>query len=458
MSCPTGTITGCDFVQAFVDETPFFDEMILEDIRPTDGWLGNVATGTTEMGTPTEITQDRFRSVWPNTTKKWNKVVANGVGCTGNPCDPTDNLIGWGANRITYFAEQQTWATPLLCYDMDMHITHAEQHIAQLISEVLRPATSAISSNFLRKRAIGIAKNKWQCNKSMTKFTFVWTLGGPNGDEEIYFDCSCAPDNTYKLVPQMLQRRFEPLMRIGYAGKNPFKDTAPFIELVTDINTCWELEHLGGATGVGGTPSVGGNWRFEQWGSTSEYWRYGYSGQLGNFMVRNDPMNLRFNYVTDLGVSAAPNRYRYQVVMPYKNGVTSGAGGAAGIGSDENVDFDNAHFTITLIWHKKAMELLVPTAAPLNPDMPFGHRDFGGKWRFAMHDLGADVNGTPISNKWENKGQFIAWFKYYIRPLYTEFCEAFFHKREPMCVPEINTCGADPGYPAQNYECTLQSC
>ena len=126
-------------------------------------------------------------------------------------------------------------------------------------------------------------------------------------------------------------------------------------------------------------------------------------------------------------------------MLPYKNSVTSGAGGAAGIGSDENVDFDKAHLTLTYSMHKKGMELLTPNATPINPEMPFGHRDFGGKWKFAMHDLGEDSTGKAISNKWENKGQFIAWFKYYVRPLHPEFMEVFFHKREPMCIPEINT-------------------
>jgi hypothetical protein len=104
------------------------------------------------------------------------------------------------------------------------------------------------------------------------------------------------------------------------------------------------------------------------------------------------------------------------------------------------------------------MELLVPDAKPLNPEMPFGHRDFGGKWRFAMHDLGADVNGTPIGNKWENKGQFIAWFKYYVRPKHYEFLESFFHKREQFCIPNIDTCSSDPGYPSQVYTSTLPPC
>jgi len=464
MSCPSpsSVIQACDFGQFMVDQTPRFDELIMEDIRPTDGWLYNISTGTTPMGTPVQITQDRFRAVWPNTTKTWRQVVANGPGCVGSPCDLVENQIGWGADRLTYFAEQQTWGTPLLCYDQDMHITHAEQHIAQIINEILRPATTAISSNFLRKRALQWARFKNIAASGIPQFTFQWTLAGASMDEEIFFDCSVNPNNVFLLAPQMLQSQFSPLMRLGYAGKNPFKDTAPFIELVTDMDTCWLLDKLGGAQGVGGVPSVTGNWRFTEWGAANEYWRYGFSGQVGNYMVRVDEMGLRFNFVQDLGAAANGgngNRFRYQVVLPYKNGVTSGAGGASGLGSFENPDFDAAQFRLSFIMHKKGMELLVPDARPLNPEMPFGHRDFGGKWRFAMHDLGPDsATGAPITNKWENKGQFIAWFKYYVRPLHYEFMQAWFHKSEQQCIPNINTCHADPGYPSQFYGSALPLC
>ena len=462
MACPEGSIVAaCDFPQFFVDQTPRFDELILEDIRLTDGWLGNISTGTTPMGTPVEITQDRFRSVWPNTTKTWTRVNANGPGCVGNPCDPTEHQIGWGADRLTYYAEQQTWGTPLLCYDQDMHITHAEQHVAQVINEILRPATSAISSNFLRKRALQWAGRRQIANASLTSFTFEWVLTGANSDEEIYLDTSANPNTVFHLVPQMLQNRFSPLMRRGYGGKNPFKETAPFIELVSDMDTVWFLDKLGGSVGVGGVPSVSGNWRFTQWDAANSYWRYGFSGQIGNYMTRVDELGLRFNFVTDLGAGAHGgngNRYRYQIVLPYENSVTTGAGGSAGIGSDANEDFDRAQFAFSFIMHKKGMELLVPDARPLNPEMPFLHRDFGGKWRFAMHDLGADQSGEVITNKWGNKGQFIAWFKYYIRPLHTEFMEVFFHRREQFCIPEVETCAVDPGYPAQNYDSELPTC
>ena len=98
-------------------------------------------------------------------------------------------------------------------------------------------------------------------NATMDEFTGEFVAVG---DEEVFFDCSVPPDNCFKLVPQMLQRQFGPLMRRGYAGKNPFKETAPYMELVTDMETCWELDRLGGSTGIGGTPSLSGNWRFTE--------------------------------------------------------------------------------------------------------------------------------------------------------------------------------------------------
>ncbi|HEX6827211.1 MAG TPA: hypothetical protein VF077_12910 [Nitrospiraceae bacterium] len=448
MSCPTGTIQGCDFAQYLVQETPVFDEMIMEDIRPTDGWIGNVSTGTRAMGTPTEVTQDRFKHVYPDVTQKWDRTSS--ASCTGTPCDPNEAQIGWGAERITWYEEQQSWATPLLCYDQEMNITHAKENLAYIISDILKPATSAIASNFLRRRTLQWGNAKLVANSAMSTFTYNWVSVG---NSERYFDCNVAPTNVFKLVPQMLQFWWEPLMRNGYGGKNPFEETAPYIELVTDINTCWELDKLGGSTGVGGVPSVAANWRFEQWNAANKYWRYGFSGQIGNYLTRVDPFGLRFNYIGPIGA-----QHRYQVVLPYVNSVTSGAGGAAGLGDTSNPDYDRAHFALSFVSHKKGLQLLVPESGSVNPEMPFAHRNFAGKWQFVMDNLGADSNGVAINNKRRNKGQFIADFKYFVRPMHTEFLQSWFHKREPLCIPQIDTCSADPGYPVQVYNSANTPC
>ena len=437
--CPTSTISGCQFTQLLVDQQPVYDKLILEDIRPEDSWILHVDTGEFPAYSGVQHTLDRFNHVWPNTTKQWKPTQAGN--CLGTPCDKTEHHISWGATRLTYFLEEQSWATPLLCYDQDMHVTHAKEHFRQIISDILKPATAAINSNFLRKRVAQFAGNPWVASANMSAFTYNWVVVG---DEEIYIDCSMKP--TSKLTPQMLQRRVQPLMQIGYFGKQPFKDMPPMIELVTDLETCWELDKLGGQQGVGGVPSVGGNWRFEQWDAANKYWKYNFSGSIGNYAVRVDPFALRFNYV-----GVVNGAERFQVVLPYKNVPSSGAGGAAGLKDLVNPDYQNAQYQWSFIWHRKGMQCLVADATPVNPEMPFSSRNFGGRWQFVMDNLGADVNGNPIENKRRNKGQFIADFKMAIRPQYTEFVDLIFHKREPACVIVIDTCNTDPGYPTQTY-------
>lgn len=443
-----------DFTQFLVDQQPVYDELILQDIRPTDSWVGNVATGVFPAHSGVSHRLDRMRHVFPNTTKVW--AATQYAGCLGHPCDKTEHCIGWGSERITYYLEEQSWSTPLLCFDQLMHVTHSEEQFEQIISDILRPATSAIMSMFLRKRTLQHASQRYVANANMTTFTFNWTTVG---DEEYFFDCSADPNTVFKLVPQMLQRRFNPLMRFGYAGKNPFKETAPWIELVTSIETAWELDKLGSLVSGGTTlplfPTT--NWRFTEYTAADAWWRYGFSGQIGNFQVRTDWGALRFNFVGDLGAAAAPNRYRYQLILPFVNQPTGGAGGDPGLGSVPNPHFDDACFEIGFITHKMGLEALVADATPINPEMPFSARDFGGKWQFVLDNLGADATGCVIENKRRNKGQFIADFKLAIRPKYTEFINAFFYKREPLCVPEIDVCNPC-AYPQEVYESCNTAC
>jgi hypothetical protein len=461
-SCPAGYIDGCGQVQALADETPKFDKEIIRDIRPVDSWIGNIKTRTEPIGSPTEITQDRFRAVAVNSAKTWNRTVGNGVGCSGAPCDPVEHVITWGTDRLTYYTEDFHLSTPLMCFDQLMAITEAVENIEYIISDILRPATARTHSSYLRKRHLLWSKYRLAANSLMSGFTYQWSLGGINNDEEEWFDCSVPPSQLYKLVPQMLQRQYQPLMMVGYAGKNPFKnDMPPIVEICTDMDTCWELGHLGGQTGVGGTPSVLGNWRFAEFTAADKYWKYGFTHDLGNFMARVDTDGMRFNYVGDMGAGwngGNGNRYRYQWVEPYVNSITTGAGGAAGLGSDFNPAWLNAQYRISQVTHKAGMELLVADDGEINPEMPFMHRNFGGKWQFVMHDLGADANGVAIQNKRGNKGQFIADFRNKIRPGNTELMQAWFHKGESMPVPQISTYAADPGYPTQSYVMAFPPC
>jgi hypothetical protein len=448
-----GDIISCNkFTQFLVDQLPKYDKLIIETIRPMDGWIGHVSTGKFPANSGTSLYQDRFENVWPDTTKAWDTVAT--TSCLGTPCDKTEHNIGVGSSRLSYGLEEQSWQTPLFCFDQLMHITHAKDQFRQIIAKILKPATSAIQSMFLRKRALYWAGKKWVADSTMSDFSYIWLTVG---DAEAYLLTNKMP--TSKLTPQMLQRRVNPLQLTGYFGQSPFgeQDSPPLIELVADNETTWELDHLANV-GAAGTsrPNVSSNWRFEQWDAANKYWRYGLSGKMGNYAIRVDPMQLRFNYMGASGNATYP--YKFQLVLPFKNIASSGAGGEPGLKSVPNDDYQLAQYRMSFIWHKKAMECLVADASPINPQMPFSSRNFGGQWQFVMDNLGADVNGCVIENKRRNKGQFIADFKMAIRPLYTEFAEAIFHKGEPQCIYVVETCNTDPGYPTQTYNSANDAC
>ena len=448
MACPTvpSFIRGCDFANYLVNQTPVYDKLILADIRPSDGWIGHVSTGTWDNYTSTARTQNKFTNVFPDVTAAWTQVPTS-PNCSENPCDKTEHCIGWGNDSKEYYLEEQSWATPILCYDQIMHVTAAKAHFRQIIGEVLKPATSFIMSNFLRKRAVTVGcGNSWVADATMTGIAGAAGIGAQFAVDgtgaEVFFETTAMP--TSKLTPQMLQRRVMPLMAEGYHGKDPFKGKMPpLMELVTDMETAWDLDKLA----CGGGPSIANNWRFTQFSAANEYWRYGFGGQLGNFGVRVDPFQLRFFYAGEVGGFS-----RFRVVLPYTN-----AAATNGLQSQFNEDYLLAPYAISFIWHKKAMECLVADASPVNPEMPFSSRNFGGQWKFAMNDLGQDTNGRVIENKRGNKGQFIADFKMAIRPLYTELADCIFHLREPSCITTCEPC-TQYDYPAQTYDSCNDAC
>lgn len=456
------TINCSAFTQLLVDQEPHYDKEILESIRPTDGsWVGHVSTDD-EFPAHEGVTlfQDRFEHVFPNTSKPFRQVSY--ASCVGNPCAKEENLIGWGSTRRSFYLEEQNWATPLICFDQTMHVSHAKQQYNQIINKILAPASKDISSMFLRKRALYWADKKWVATAdfgtSAAEFSYVWQNDADGN--EVYLLTNQLP--TSKLTPQMLQRRVEPLIRTGYFGQDPFDDEKgpPMIELVTSMSTVWELERLGGSTGVGGggNPSVQGNWRFQDFGAVNKYWRYGFTGQIGNYAVRSDPFELRFNLTTLSGTVDHP--YKFQLVLPYVNVASSGAGGAAGLKSEDNPDFETAQYRMSFIWHKKAMALMPMQKTTINPQMPFGARDYSGKWQFVLPHVCVQPDGTTtvLDNRRKNYGQFIADFKMAIRPRYTEFAEVIFHKAEPACVIVVDTCNSDPGYPSQTYSSANTPC
>jgi hypothetical protein len=205
---------------------------------------------------------------------------------------------------------------------------------------------------------------------------------------------------------------------------------------------------------IEGNPTLSDHWRFRDFGDdASKYHKYGWTGKLGNYGLRDDTFQLRFNlYSTN-----NDGTYTLQVVYPYEN-----VAATEGLKEQVNAAWDNAHYKIDFIWHRMAMTSLVRDTTVINPEMPFAARDFAGKWKWSMNNLtcGTDVNGNPIAvdNSWGNKGKFLAMFSFATQAQYPEFAEAFLTLREPACIVDVPVCSSDPGYPAQSYSSANDTC
>ena len=412
------------------------DDEILRSLHPMDTWVGHVATGMFPTQAGVEHTFDRFENVWPDLSGPWQDVQA--VGCIGMPCDPDSKTIGMGFTRDSYRLQRKAFDTALFCWDLILSADRAKQQYAHFV-RTLRRATSIVNSDRFRHEGVRIAGQKWATsNNTLTPITTYWDSTG------MTLNASGLP--TSKMTARHLQRRVHPQILYGALGEDINHNGAPMLEFVNDMESLWDL--------LEGSPELSDHWRFADWDDAAKYQKYGWTGKVGNYGIRADSMPLRF---FDNGVTNADGTHQLKLVFPYTN-----VAATEGIKESVNSDYEDAQYQANFIWHRRAMTSLVRDTTAINPMMPFGARDFGGKWQFAMDNLtcGTDVNGNPIAvnNERRNKGKFIADFSYATKSEYPEFAELFLTQREPACVVDLPPCAADPGYPAQSQDSANAAC
>ena len=439
------------FADYIARKVEHLDDNIILSMHPLDSqWVGHVSTGRFPAEQGIEHTFDRFENVFPK-LGAWNDV--QNASCVGAPCDPDSHKIGLGFTRDSYKLQQTSYETDLFCWDLILSADRATQQFAHFV-RVLRRISTIVWSYRFRTEALRIAKYRWvlsnngltACNATwnaaMTRLTLTPVTAGQ----------SSIPAS--KLGARHLQRRVDPQIRAGAEGPTINKNMQPMLELVTNMDTVWNL--------VEGDSNLTDHWRFQQFTDAAKYYKYGWTGSVGNFGLRADAFSLRFNVVSSSAASTV-----LEVVYPYTN-----IAATEGIKEDVNTDYDNARVQADFIWHRKAMTSLVRDAKAINPEMPFAARDFAGKWQFVMDNLtcgtswvsatedgDADVEvPIPVNNERRNKGKFITDFGGAIKAEYPELAEVFISLREPACIVDVPTCADDPGYPEQEYESKNAEC
>jgi hypothetical protein len=439
------------FASYIAKKTEHLDDNIILSMHPLDSqWVGHVSTGRFAAEDGIEHTFDRFENVFPK-LGAWNDI--QNASCVGAPCDPAVTKVGLGFTRDSYRLQQTDYATDIFCWDQILSADRATQQFAHFV-RVLRRISTIVWSYRFRTEALRIAKYRWVLsgngmtaanatwNAAMTMLTLTPVTAGQ----------SVIP--TSKLTARHLQRRVDPQIRAGAEGPTINKNMQPMLELVTNMDTVWGL--------VEGDTNLTDHWRFQSFTDAAKYYKYGWTGSVGNFGLRSDAFSLRFNIVSATAAQVVLN-----VVYPYTN-----IAATEGIKEDVNADYDNAGVQADFIWHRKAMTSLVRDAKAINPEMPFAARDFAGKWQFVMDNLTCgtmqvadQLTGTNIevpiavNNELRNKGKFRTTFGGAIKAEYPELAEVFISLREPACIVDLPTCTPYPSpYPYQHYESANDVC
>lgn len=425
---PAGDNTACSAFGMFLTtQLPVYDKDFLRDIRPPNAeLLGYYMTGKFDAFSGTQHTFDRFKYVAPDLTRPWHEVQDGN--CVVNQCDPESNVIGWGSQRHTYGLNRYSLKTPLLCLDGIETKTAAKEQFRQILSDILRPASTRVNGYFLLRNAFELAGKKKVVTPGLPDLTWSWDAGG-------YEFLNTNADPTAMVTPNLLQSFVDPLYFVGAvtAASEGFTD----LEFHTDKDTFRNLMQE--------DPYLKAQWRFYEWGpSAKEYYKYGFRGKVGDYNVKVLQAPMRFNKIST---------GRYQQVFPYTNGQVT-----QGIGSEFNQAYQDAQYQISIINNPRALKVMSYNLESLNPEMPFMIRDLSGKWRFAMHDLGADCNGRPIENIRGNKGLMFADFELAIRPDHPEFLVALFHKRDKPCLTFPDVCNPEPYPYPQDYNMAFAPC
>lgn len=403
------------------------DVEILRDWFPADdAWVGHVEPGKFDAFNGVSHTFDRFRMAYPDLSGGWTDVGNDS--CSGNPtpCDWDETIIGYGSDRYTYKLQRKSYGSELICWDQNITIDQAVEKWGYYV-EGLRDSSKTISSDRLKVEALRGAGTLY--------------LAGAAGDsvavslseDNLTLDTGGETPSSILTLPYLMTF-VEELQLEGYFKKK-YETEMPMFKLITDLVADRDLKVA--------NSELTENFRFDDFvKGAGQFYRYGASGAVGNFMIAIDKFPMRFVRNAD---------ETFTRIFPYEN-----ASATLGIKRQVAQAYKNATYQIDFIWHESAMRYLVMDPRPISKDMPFMVRDFGGKWNFGMDNL--VFNGCAVDNKRRNKGQFYADFENSIKFERPELVRAILSRRNVNCVIDVEPCTEQVGYPTQDTNSANDPC
>lgn len=408
---------------------------VIRDWRPVDSaYAGHYQVQPYPQYWGTSGTFDRVHVAFPNLATPWGTVTAES--CSGTPCDPDAIEIGMGVTTSNFYKKKIRAKTQLFCFEQIRSADHAKEQFNITIAG-LRKTSSWINSDHLRLETvlaateiIGTGTGTMNvCGAALASVTPAWDANFVQLNTGGVFPTSM-------LTMSYLQNFVEPLMFEGYFDESTEIGMMPGIKLVTDMITSQQL--------VNEDPTLQNLYRFTDFQKGGSLYKYGVTRGAGNFLFAPDPFPMRFQRTGNV----------LQRVWPYLNQATT-----KGIRPVKNPAYQNAAFQISNIIHPAGITVLSDNPQPVNPEMPFMIRDYGGAWQWAMDNLGADANGCVISNYDHSKGLFYADFENAIKAERPELLCSILHLRDAECVTDQARCGSTyPDYADQDFDSANTPC
>jgi len=464
------TSSQCAQFNDFLGRRPYdWAKAISKDRKPISYiYTGMYRTETYPLQFGTTMLHERVYVTRPNDPGLWTQFTADP--CVGNPCDQPRQFIGHGVDQLRFDRYKREYQSMVFCLDQ---LNTIEEGIAKIaaIAEGYQEIPEQICSDFLRLLtlrkagtvsqgaglflagpqnsqgnpvALDVSDNMFAVNASSTSTaatqnSLFINLNANGGLSAISITTtSLLAANMGKLSMEFLNNQQEELAANGYHNKDWLVEGK--FSITMDATTRRMLNNA--------NPALTGLYKASDFTQTGAFYSYGVTGGVGDWLFKEDKMQMRFQFRQDLdgkdlNGNALSGAIWIQQVWPFVN-----VPATFGLKPVYSNDWKNAPIALYHAYNRDARTIYVGDIGSVNDEMKFGMaRSFMGKWTWKSPDYFdyTDPNTglkCSMNNDKHNKGYWLGEYDLTEKTVYPEIERLILALHEPQTyvrMPRVNT-------------------
>lgn len=425
----------CDgFRTELQKQTNFFEPSFLKTYTPWDSdVLGRHDTGVWQTGTGDTHYVDRMDIGYPDLTNRWQPISS--ADCT-NACSPPEVGVSMGSERSSYTMAQLDLKGPLFCLtQLEQSTKPGEQFRAWI--DALRKLPAMYDADFIRSSAVMYHDAVQIVDDRFDEFIPDPTdvTGNITGQLTTIDLGAEANLPQSKLTWKFIQRYVRRLAAEGYSqdsGLSPL-----MYNILTNERTWYDLTN--------GNGDMKAMFNISDYKDASPLYKIGLGVDVpfGNLAPTISNTPLMFQHAGN-GV--------LQRLYPQHN-----IAGTTGRIRQVNDPYINARYTISLLWHPKAVKVWTPAGGKIHDLIPTINSSMFGKWKminpqetnfsYTSEDGTVCVYNNDMQRYFYWKAPLRLGFQY----KYPRLVTPLLHQVDSDCVSNQPACGTLPQYVQQDY-------